>query len=184
MQNKSVVKILYNRVIISRWLLSRSDLMMTKELPHGCVPFFQQWYTLLIRAMWSLQRKTSAPEWSTFEIKHYIICDEVQKGERGSSTHISIDEQINKHLGEASVQDKIVCVLNLELVKMTSLLKKEEMTPRLGGSTGMYWFMDSHFSVRKKVQDEQLPFQFEKWIEISDGQRFPIVVNMGNGPGC
>jgi hypothetical protein len=41
--------------------------------------------------------------------------------------------------------------------------------------------MDRHFLVRKMVQDEQLPFQFGKWIEISDGQRFPIVVNMGNG---
>jgi hypothetical protein len=41
--------------------------------------------------------------------------------------------------------------------------------------------MDSHSSVQKMVQDEQFPFQFEKWIEISDGKRFPIVVNMGNG---
>jgi hypothetical protein len=32
------------------------------------------------------------------------------------------------------------------------------------------------------VQDEQFPFQFEKWIEISDRQRFLIVVNMRNGP--
>jgi hypothetical protein len=44
--------------------------------------------------------------------------------------------------------------------------------------------MDSHFSVRKMVQDEQFPFKFGKWIEISDGQRFLIVVNMGNGPDC
>jgi hypothetical protein len=83
-------------------------------------------------------KKTSAPERSTFEIKHYIIRDEVQKGERGSPIHISTDEQINKHLGKASVQDKRVCVLKLELVETTSLLKKEEMTPRLGGSTDMY----------------------------------------------
>jgi hypothetical protein len=33
------------------------------------------------------------------------------------------------------VKDERVCVLKLELVEMTSLLKKEEMTPRLGGST-------------------------------------------------
>jgi hypothetical protein len=37
-------------------------------------------------------KKTSAPERSTFEIKHYIIRDEVQKGERGSPIHISTDE--------------------------------------------------------------------------------------------
>jgi hypothetical protein len=83
-------------------------------------------------------KKTSAPERSKFEIKHYIICDEVQKGERGSPIHISTDEQINRHLGKASVQDKRVCVLKLELVEKTSLLKKEEMTPRLGGGTNMY----------------------------------------------
>jgi hypothetical protein len=36
-------------------------------------------------------KKTNAPERSTFEIKHYIICDEVQKGERGYPIHISTD---------------------------------------------------------------------------------------------
>jgi hypothetical protein len=83
-------------------------------------------------------KKTSAPERSTFEIKHYIIRDEVQKKERGSPIHISTNEQINRYLGKAFVQDKRVCVLKLELVETTSLLKKEEMTPRLGGSTDMY----------------------------------------------
>jgi hypothetical protein len=38
-------------------------------------------------------------------------------------------------LVKASVQNERVCVLKLELVEMTSLLKKEEMTPRLVGST-------------------------------------------------
>jgi hypothetical protein len=33
------------------------------------------------------------------------------------------------------VKDERVCVLKLELVEMASLLKKEDMTPRLGGST-------------------------------------------------
>jgi hypothetical protein len=46
------------------------------------------------------------------------------------------DEQISRHFGKASIQDERVCVLKLELVETTSfLLKKEEMTPRLGGST-------------------------------------------------
>ena len=48
--------------------------------------------------------------------------------------HISTDEQISRHFGKAFIQDERVCVLKLELVE-TSLLKKEEMTPRLGGST-------------------------------------------------
>jgi hypothetical protein len=52
-----------------------------------------------------------------------------------SNIYISTDEQISRHFGKASVQDERVCVLKLELVETTSLLKKEEMTPRLGGST-------------------------------------------------
>jgi hypothetical protein len=82
--------------------------------------------------------KTNVPDRSTFEIKHYIICDEVQKGESGYPIHISTDEQISRNFGKASIQDERVCVLKMELVETTSLLKKEEMTPRLGGSTDMY----------------------------------------------
>jgi hypothetical protein len=55
--------------------------------------------------------------------------------ESGSPIYISSDEQISRHFGKASVQDERVCVLKLELVETTSLLKKEEMTPTLGGST-------------------------------------------------
>ena len=81
--------------------------------------------------------KTSVPNQSTFEIKHYNICNEVKKGESGSPIHISTDEQISRHFGKASIQDERVCVLKLELMEMTSLLKKEEMTPRLGGRTNV-----------------------------------------------
>jgi hypothetical protein len=38
-------------------------------------------------------------------------------------------------LGMCYIQDERVCVLKLELVETTSLLKNEEMTPRLGGRT-------------------------------------------------
>jgi hypothetical protein len=100
-------------------------------------------------------KKTSAPEQTTFEIKHYIIHDEVQRGERDSPIHISMDEQINIHLGKAYVQDKRVCVLKLELVETNSLLKKEEMNLRLGGSIDMYRFMGP------------VIFQFEKWSSMS-----------------
>jgi hypothetical protein len=63
---------------------------------------------------------------------HYIIHDEVQKGENDSPIHISTDEQISRHFGKASIQDERVCVLKLELVETTSfLLKKEEMTLRV-----------------------------------------------------
>jgi hypothetical protein len=66
---------------------------------------------------------------------------------------------------------------------MTSLLKKEEMTPRLGGSTENI-IEDIHFSRLKNSPSWTDAFLFGKWIEISDGQRFPIVINMGNGPDC
>jgi hypothetical protein len=71
------------------------------------------------------------------EIKHYTLHDEVQKRESGSQIYISTDEQISRHFGKASVQYRRVCVLKLELVEMNSLLKKEEMTPRLGESTNV-----------------------------------------------
>jgi hypothetical protein len=119
--------------------------------------------------------KTSVPDRSTFEIKHYIIRDEVQKGESGSPIHISTDEQISRHFDKASVQDERVCVLKLELVETTFLLKKEEMTPKLGGSTnvllidgydekilsnsesGLKFLTNRHFPVWKMVQTADVP---------------------------
>jgi hypothetical protein len=81
-------------------------------------------------------KKTSVPERPKYiEIKYYILRDEVQKSESSSRIYISTDEQISKHFGKASVQDERVYMLKLELVETNSLLKKEEMTPRLGGST-------------------------------------------------
>jgi hypothetical protein len=44
--------------------------------------------------------KTNVPDQSTFEIKHYIIRNEVRKGESGSPIHISTDEQISRHFGK------------------------------------------------------------------------------------
>jgi hypothetical protein len=69
--------------------------------------------------------KTSVPERSKYiEIKHYTLRDEVQKRESGSPIYISTNEQINRHFGEASIQDEKVCVLKLLFVETTSLLKK------------------------------------------------------------
>jgi hypothetical protein len=106
--------------------------------------------------------------------------------------------KISRHFGKASVKDERVCVLKLELVETTSSLKKEEMTPRLGGSTDVLLIYGQSFSVRKMVQDEQFLSSSESGFEISDGQTFfsswsrllmyhrqrlPIVVNMGSGLG-
>jgi hypothetical protein len=52
-----------------------------------------------------------------------------------SNIYISTDEKIIIHFGKSSVQDERVCVLKLELMETTYLLKKEEMNPRLGGIT-------------------------------------------------
>jgi hypothetical protein len=68
---------------------------------------------------------------STFKIKHDIL----QKRESGSQIYISTNEQIRRHFGETSIQDERVCVLKMELMETNSLLKKEEMNPKLGGST-------------------------------------------------
>jgi hypothetical protein len=74
--------------------------------------------------------------------------------------YISTDEKISKHFGKASVQDERVCVLKLELVETTSLLKKEEMTPRLGGSSDVLLIYGQSF------------FKFQKWSRMSSS--FPI----------
>jgi hypothetical protein len=69
------------------------------------------------------------------EIKHYILRDEVQKREVVLQ-YISTDEQIaNILVKPLSKMKKFVYLRNkLGLVEMTSLLKKEEITPKLGGS--------------------------------------------------
>jgi hypothetical protein len=100
--------------------------------------------------------KTSVPERPKYiEIKHYNLHDEVHKRESGSPIYISTDEQISSHFGEAFVQDEKFCVLKLKLVKTTSLLKKEEMSPRLGGSTDVLLIYGQSF------------FKFEKWSRMS-----------------
>jgi hypothetical protein len=75
---------------------------------------------------------------SIFEIKHYILRDEVQKREVVLQ-YISIDEQIPDILVKPLSKMKRFAYLRnkLGLVETTSLLKKEEITLRLGGSTNM-----------------------------------------------
>jgi hypothetical protein len=49
---------------------------------------------------------------STFEIKHYILRDEVQKGESGSPIYISTDEQISRHLVKLLLKMKEFALLD------------------------------------------------------------------------
>ena len=72
------------------------------------------------------------------EIKHYFLCDRFQRGEVVLQ-YISIDEKIADILVKPlSKMKKFVYLRNkLGLVEMTSLLKKEDITPRLGGSNNV-----------------------------------------------
>ena len=60
-----------------------------------------------------------------------------------------ISPQISRHFDKAFVQDERVCVLKLELVEKNSLLKKEEMTPILGGRTDVLLIDGQSFSCSK-----------------------------------
>jgi hypothetical protein len=57
-------------------------------------------------------------------------------------------------------------------VETTSLLKKEVITPRLGGSTDMLLIYGQSFSNSENGPGWEVPFQSGKWFEISDGQSF------------
>ena len=64
--------------------------------------------------------------YSRLKYKHYIIHDEVQKGESDSPIHISADEQISIYFGKASIQDEKTCILKMELVEITLLTRRED----------------------------------------------------------
>jgi hypothetical protein len=63
--------------------------------------------------------------------------------------YISTDEKISSHFSKASVQDERVCVLKLELMETTSLLKKVEMNTRLGGRTDVLLIYGQSFFISK-----------------------------------
>jgi hypothetical protein len=57
-------------------------------------------------------------------------------------------------------------------METTSLLEKEVITPRLGGSTNMLLIYGQSFSSLENDPGWEVPFRFGKWFEISDGQAF------------
>ena len=67
----------------------------------------------------------------------------------------------------------------LQVMETTSLLKREEMTPMLGGSTDVLLIYGKSFFGSKNGPGWVVPFQFGKWLEISDGQAFS---SSKNGP--
>jgi hypothetical protein len=64
-------------------------------------------------------------------------------------------------------------------METNSLLKKEEITPRLGGSTDMLLIYGQSFFSFKNGPGRAVPFQFRKWFDISDGHEFS---SSKNGP--
>jgi hypothetical protein len=61
-------------------------------------------------------------------------------------------------------------------VETTSLLKKEEITPRLGGSTHvlLIYGRSFFFSVRKMVQDDQFLSSSESGLRFLTDRHFPV----------
>jgi hypothetical protein len=57
---------------------------------------------------------------------------------------------------------------------MTSLLKKEEMTPRLGGSTNVLLIYGQSFFSSKMVQDEQFLSNSESGLRFLTNRQFPV----------
>jgi hypothetical protein len=62
---------------------------------------------------------------------------------------------------------------------MTSLLEREVITPRLGGSTDMLLIYGQSFSSLENGPGWAVTFQSGKWPKISDGQSFS---SSENGP--
>jgi hypothetical protein len=79
--------------MITQKIRSHDDKISDKRI---CSSFPTMIY-LIDQSYMKPSEKTSVPDQSTFEIKHYIIHDEVQKGESGSPIYISTDEQIRRH---------------------------------------------------------------------------------------
>jgi hypothetical protein len=59
-------------------------------------------------------------------------------------------------------------------VETNSLLEKELITPKLGGSTGMILIYGQSFFSSKNGPGWAVPFQFGKWFKIFDDGNFPV----------
>jgi hypothetical protein len=65
------------------------------------------------------------------------------------------------------------------LMEMASLLEKEEITPRLGGSTNILLIYGQQFSNSENGRVWAFTFQSRKWPKISDRHAFS---SSENGP--
>jgi hypothetical protein len=114
--SRSVVKISYNIKMTTQKIRSHDDRRSTTWI---CPSSPTMIYSIV-----HIYKKPS--QCSRLQYKHYIIHDEVQKGEGDSPLHISTDEQISIHFGKAHIQDERTCILKLEIVEITLLTGRED----------------------------------------------------------
>jgi hypothetical protein len=89
--NRSVVKISYNFKMTIQKIRSHDD---RRSATWICSSPPTMIYSIV-----HIYKKPS--QCSRLQYKHYIIHDEVQKGESDSQIHISTDEQISIHFGKS-----------------------------------------------------------------------------------
>ena len=118
MHSRSMVKISYNVKMTIQKIRSRDDRRSTTWICFSS--------PIMIYSIVQIYMKPS--QYFRLKYKHYIIHDEVQKGESDSPIHISIDEQISIHFGKAHIQDERTCILKLELMEMTLLARREKLS--------------------------------------------------------
>jgi hypothetical protein len=113
---RSVIKISYNIKMTTQKIRSHDD----RRSPTWICSISPT----MIYSIVHIYKKPS--QCSRLQYKHYIIHDEVQKGESDSPIHISTYEQISIHFGKAHIQDERTCILKLELMEITLLTRRED----------------------------------------------------------
>jgi hypothetical protein len=172
--NRSVVKISYIIKMTTQKIRSHDD---RRSATWICFSSPTMIYSIV-------QNHKKPSQCSRLQYKHYIIHDEVQKGESDSPIHISTDEQIGIHFGKASIQDETTCILKLELVEMNLLSWKGRLSKLKEGTQTFIFVIEITLQLGGRIYLCKSPdwtnaFLFGKWIKISDRQWLPIVVNMG-----
>jgi hypothetical protein len=114
--NRSVVNISYNINMTTQKIRSHDERRSATRI---CSVSPTMIYSII-----HIYKKPS--QCSRLQYKHYIIHDEVQKGESDSPIHISTDEKISIHFGKAHIQDERTCILKLELMEITLLTGRED----------------------------------------------------------
>ena len=139
------------------WICSSLSFATTLWARRKQKSWIQLWYTIMIRAIWSLQRKTVFQK-DQSTLKSSITFSLMKSIKEKWFSNIYLHRWADsKHFGKASVQDDRVCVLKKQVEARGDnfLIKREEMTLRLGGSTDVLLIYGQSF------------FKFEKWSRMS-----------------